>query len=135
MNQTSLFHTRDDLNAPSSCRVHPLEKGLGVARIAQRAGCDYSHGVRDNLLRRAMKAAKHLHRRCHRVRAQKASSEDALAESGHFAVFMERTQTTALKACNLEPNRVGADIDRGEGGHRTLTVYMHAASLCIEGLG
>src|SRR3954468_12929638 len=132
MNQAGFFHPGDNLNAPSRCGVHPLEKALRVACAPKSAGRHHANGIRDNLLCGAMKTAKDLHWLRHRIRIEETSPEDALSEARHLPIFVQRTQTPALQTRNLEPNRIGADIDSGEGGHRRLTVYMRRRCVCIE---
>jgi hypothetical protein len=41
---------------------------------------------------------------------------------------MQWTKPSSLQARNFQPHGIGADVDRGKGGHGRLTVYMQKGS-------
>src|ERR1700722_402423 len=117
VNEARFFYAGDDFDAPSGGRFHPFQKSLGVAGVAKGAGGDYADRVGDDLLRGAMEAAQDFDGFRHRFGSEKSGAEDAFAEAGDFAVFMERFEFAALQTRNFQADGVGADIDCGECGH------------------
>ena len=125
MNQTRFFQSGNNLNLPSGGGTHPLQKRLRIAGIPQCAGRDDPDWVRDHLLCGAMKAPQNLHRFRHRLGGEKAGTKHALAQARNLAVFVDGTKAATCEACDLQPDRIGTDINRGKGWHVARpTVYM-----------
>ena len=93
------------------------QKGAAVLRVAQGAGGHHAHAVGSMVLGGAMKAPQHLHGLGHRLRIERAVGEDALAQARDLAVFVQGFQAAATGLRNLQPDRVRADVNRGECWH------------------
>ncbi len=125
MNQTSFFQSGDNFDLPASRGAYPLQKGLRIPGVSQSAGGDDSDRVGDDLLRGPVKAAQDLNRLGHRFGSEKAGAKYSFAQPGNFAVFVDGAKAAAREACDLQPNGVGTDINRGKGWHEARpTVYM-----------
>src|ERR1700687_4312645 len=117
VNEPGLFHARDNLDSPARCGPYPLQKCLGIARLPQCAGRSYTHTVGHDLLRGTMESAKNLHRFCDGIGSKESRPKNALAQTRDSASVVEGAETAALESCNLEPDGVGADINRSKRGH------------------
>src|ERR1700722_8448417 len=125
VDQASFFQAGNDFDRPAGGRAYPLNKGLRVAGIAQGARGDPSDRIGDYLLGCAMKAAENFNGFRHRLRSKEAGAKDALAQTSHFAVFVNRAKMSADEARAYQPHGIGTDINRGKGRHEARkTVYM-----------
>ena len=106
---TSTFH-------PVAVRTQSRKARL-LRGVAQGAGGDHAHAVGRVRLGRAMKAPQHAQGVRHGLRIERAVGEDTLAQARDFAVFVQGFQAAAYDLGDFQPDRVGADIDRGKCGH------------------
>src|SRR5215469_9210889 len=64
-----------------------------------------------------MKTPEYANRQGHGLRIKRSIGEDALAETCHFAIFVEGLQASANNFGNLQADRIGSNINRGKCGH------------------
>ncbi len=117
VDEPALFQAGDHLHPPAGDRAHPIDEGARVAGIAQRAGGDHAHEVHAVALAGAVKPAQHLDGVLHGVGIERSGAEDRFAQPRDLAVFVDHLQALAHQACDLQADRVGADVNRGECRH------------------
>src|ERR1700761_4268570 len=96
---------------PTRGGANPLQERVSVPSIAQGARGNNLYAVSSMLLHGSMESPQHLDGVLHGARIEQTRTEDGLAESRHFAIFVQGFQATAVESGNLEPDGVGSDID------------------------
>jgi hypothetical protein len=69
------------------------------------------------VLHRALKALERLDGVRHGFRGNKTGLEDAAAQARDFAIFVHASQLVSDNFRDLQPARVGTDVDCGKRGH------------------
>jgi hypothetical protein len=124
MDQTAFFQAGDDVNLPAGRSADPIEKSATVTCVAQGAGCDYPNAVGALRQSGAMKSAQHSQSVGHRMRIKYSVGENALAQAGHFAVFVESFKTTVYNPRYFQPDRVRTNVNRSECGHAEMDIKV-----------
>ncbi len=96
VNQASLFQSGNNFDRPARRGAHPLQKGAGIAGIAQGRRGHHPHRIRHAFLYGTMEAPQHPHRLRHRLRRKQSAAEDAFAQASDFAVFVDFFQPARL---------------------------------------
>ncbi len=117
VNESGLFNSGDDADLPSGGGAYPLQESMRVARIPKSAGGNHSHRIGSRPLHGAMKSAKHLHRIGDGFRREEPAAENGFTQTRNLAVFVDFGEAMMGQACDLKADRVGSNIDSGEGRH------------------
>ena len=117
VNQPSLLQPRDHLDIPSRSRFHPLRKRLRVPGIPHRARRHHANLVGNVHLHRFMKALQRANRRRHRLGRDHPHLKHTLTQPRHLTVFVQRLQPMCMNRSNLQPARIGPNIDRSKRWH------------------
>ena len=75
-----------------------------------------------------MKAPQDLHRLGHRFGSEKAGTKHAFAQARNLAVFVDGTKAATREPRDLQPDRIGTDINRGKGWHERKANSLHATA-------
>ena len=117
MDEARLLEAGDDFDIPAGLDFGPGDEGLGVAGVAHGGGGDDADLIDAVFLDSLLEALEGFEGEGHGVGGDEAGIEDACAEAGDFAIFMEGFEAMGDDAGDLEAAGVGADVDGGEDGH------------------
>jgi len=117
VDEAAFFEAGDDFERPAGFGFDPGLKGGAVAGVAHGGGGDDASLVDSVGLDGALETLQGLDGLGHGLGRDEAGLEDAGAEAGDFAVFMQGAQLVGDDACDFEAAGVGTDVYGGEGGH------------------